>query len=267
MRFDVAGKQVFASTGGRKHQPQQPWIIFIHGAGQNHLTWSQQVRAFAYDGYNVVAPDLPGHGDTQGKALTSVEAMAEWIISVMDALEIDSAHIVNHSMGGLISLEIAAQHPVRVKSVVFIATAMTIAVGDILIQWAKNEPQKAIDMMTSLGHSSYGHHHDTSVPGTSLIGFGLQVMQQNQPDALPADLVSCVDYKNGVDAALKVACPAMCLLSSVDRMVKPAFGKKLCETLADCELHMFDDSGHMIPTERPREINKILRAFYNKQKT
>lgn len=263
MRFQVNGEQVFASTGGRDHVEGQEWIVFLHGAGQSHLTWSQQVRAFAYDGYNVLALDLPAHGGSKGEALDNPEEMADWVIDVMDALNIEKAHLVNHSMGGLISLELGARYDERVQSIVFIATAMTIAVGEILIEWAKTDQRRAIDMMTSMGMSSFGHHFDTSVPGTSLIGSGVQIMESNDISALPADLTACVSYKAGKDAAANIQCPTLGIVSTVDRMVKAKFGEMLCDAIGNSKLHKIENGGHMLPAERPREINEVMRGFYN----
>ncbi len=265
MRFEVKGEQVFATTGGREHVAGREWILFLHGAGQSHLTWSQQTRAFAYDDYNILAVDLPGHGTSTGKPLGSVREMAAWVINVMDVLGIEEAHFVNHSMGGLICLDLGAHYRERVKSIVFIATAMTIAVGDKMIFWAQNEPRKSIDMMTSLGHSSFGHHHDTPVPGTSLIGFGVQVMEYNDLPALPADLIACAQYKDGEAAAIKIECACLNIISSRDRMVAARFGRLLHERLENSILQEIGNGGHMLPAERPREINQMMRAFYSDQ--
>ena len=263
MRFKVNGNTVYASTGGRKAVVGQPWILFNHGAGQSHLTWSQQVRSFAYGGYNVLALDLPAHGESEGKALDNAQGMAAWVVDVMDELKIAKAHIVNHSMGGLISLELGAHYPARVESIVFIATALTITVNDALIEMASSAPRKAFEFMTSLGHGPDAHVFDNSVPGTSLIGSGLQIMAMNQPDALPADLIACASYKDGEINAVKISCPTMCLLASLDQMVALRFGRKLGDALPNNVSHVYEGAGHMLPGERPREINARLRTFYD----
>ncbi|MEZ5792610.1 MAG: alpha/beta fold hydrolase [Nitratireductor sp.] len=64
MHFEVDGIPAYASTGGRKHDPDKPWIVFLHGAGSSHLSWVLQTRALSYDGWNVLAPDMPGHNLT-----------------------------------------------------------------------------------------------------------------------------------------------------------------------------------------------------------
>ncbi len=261
MEFTIEGKSVFASTGGRQHRDNRAWILFIHGAGQSHLTWSQQSRSFAYDGYNVLSLDLPAHGSSEGPALGSIGEMANWIIKVMDSLNIEQAHLVNHSMGGLISLEVASQKPERVASVSFLGTAMTIAVGEVLVEWSRHQPDRAIAFMTGLGLSSFGHKYDSSVPGVSLIGSGLQIMNMNDDDGLSADLVACVEYGNGAAAAAKIKCKCLSMVASMDKMVAPKFGRMLHDALENSELYELPETGHMIPAERPREVNGVLREF------
>ncbi|MEC7243534.1 MAG: alpha/beta hydrolase, partial [Pseudomonadota bacterium] len=50
----------YFSTGGRDHRPDAPFLILLHGSGQSHLSWVLQSRYFAYQGFNILAPDFPG---------------------------------------------------------------------------------------------------------------------------------------------------------------------------------------------------------------
>ena len=88
MKFKVNDEEVFASTGGRPFDKKKPLIIFIHGSGLTHMCWVLQTRYFAFHGYSVLALDLPGHGLSGGKSLTSVEEMAEWIMMLSMLLAI-----------------------------------------------------------------------------------------------------------------------------------------------------------------------------------
>ena len=76
MYFDVGGKRVFASTGGKALDAAQSAIVFVHGSGGDHTVWNLQSRFFAFRGYTVLAPDLPGHTHSEGPPLESIEAMA-----------------------------------------------------------------------------------------------------------------------------------------------------------------------------------------------
>ncbi|MEL6700488.1 MAG: alpha/beta hydrolase, partial [Pseudomonadota bacterium] len=217
--------EVFASTGGRDFDPKGEVILFIHGSGQNHLGYMLQHRFLANRGYQVITPDFPGHGLSGGEPLTSIEDMAKWLATFMDATGITSAHIAGHSQGGLVALEFAARYPKRVRSATFMATALAIPVNDFLLGMAKDKEPKAIRAMMDWGHGPTGHIHDHTMPGTSHMVFGGQLMASNAPGALYADLSACAAYDGGPAAAEQIKCPTLCILSGQDKMTPIKAGR------------------------------------------
>ncbi|MEX2008939.1 MAG: alpha/beta fold hydrolase, partial [Dongiaceae bacterium] len=85
MQFDVDGRAAFAGTGGRPFDAKQPAVLFLHGAGMDHTVWALQARYFAHHGRAVLAPDLPGHGRSEGPPLATVADMAAWALRLLDA--------------------------------------------------------------------------------------------------------------------------------------------------------------------------------------
>jgi pimeloyl-ACP methyl ester carboxylesterase len=73
MKLKVNGKEAYFTTSGRVIVKDQPTIVFVHGSGLTHVTWVLQTRYFAFHGYNTIAVDLPGHGDSEGPPLKSIE--------------------------------------------------------------------------------------------------------------------------------------------------------------------------------------------------
>ncbi|PCI05433.1 MAG: alpha/beta hydrolase [Hyphomicrobiales bacterium] len=262
MQFEVNGSKVFASIGGHEHVQGQPWVLFLHGAGNCHLTWTQQVRAFAYNGYNVLAPDMPGHDLSEGEPIQGIEAQAKWLVGVMDVLGIDKAHLVGHSQGGIIALEASVLAPSRITSITFVATAAAIPANPALIKMAEENPEKAFNLMVSWGSGTSAHAHANSVPGVSLIDAGLRVMGLNAPNALATDLSSCADYENGVAAAKNLTCPSLCIFAKEDKMTPVRAGRVLAENLPKNELHILEGAGHTLPLEKPQEVNQLIKNFY-----
>ena len=260
MRIDVNGSAVFASTGGRAFDHSGDVIVFIHGSGQNHLGFMLQHRFFANRGFAPVTPDFPGHGQSKGNPLTSIPDMADWLAAFMDATGIEKAHLVGHSQGGLILLELASRHPQKVKTASFVATAPAIPVNDALLGMAQNDAPKAIRAMMDWGHGERGHIHDHSLPGTSHMLYGARLMAQNAAGALYADLSACTEYTNGPNAAAKLTCPCLCVLSKQDRMTPLKQGKALHYVLGG-PLHILPNAGHMSITEAPQDVNHAIRDF------
>ncbi|MGR3491196.1 MAG: alpha/beta fold hydrolase [Shimia sp.] len=260
MRVTVNGTEAFASTGGRAFDPAGDVVLFIHGSGQNHLGYMLQHRFLANRGWQAITPDFPGHGESAGEALTSIEAMADWMIAFMDAVGIDAAHMAGHSQGGLVLLEIASRYPERVKTASFISTALAIPVNDALVGMAESKEQKAIAAMMDWGHGPTAHIHDHTLPGTSHMIYGARLMGANAPGALFADLSACNAYTRGPEAAGEITCPTLCILAGQDRMTPIKAGRKLHAAL-DGELVEIPQSGHMSITEQPFDVTKPLRAF------
>src|SRR6266567_4029486 len=101
MRVTVAGRDAYAYTGSRAFDSALPTMAFVHGAAHDHGVWSLQSRYFAHHGWNVLAFDLPGHGRNGGAPIGSVQAVADWLIGALDALRVESAVLVGHSLGAL----------------------------------------------------------------------------------------------------------------------------------------------------------------------
>ncbi len=260
MYFDVDGKRVFASTGGKSFDSSKPTVLFLQGSGLDHTFWGLHSRFFAFRNYAVLVPDLPGHTNSQGPALTSIEAIADWLADVAETLAIDNVSIVAHSQGCLNALEFVSRYSEKVRSVSFIASGLATPVNPGLIDAAENNPESAVAMMLSWGFGHAGHFHQGPIPGNSMVAGGRKVMGGN-PNALAADLKACDAYKNGKEAAARIAVPHQVILAGSDRMAPRKAGMELVNTLAKPELHIVQKNGHMVPQEAPDECRLLLKNF------
>ena len=135
-------------------------VVFIHGA-------LQRPQRLDTAGALVRAPrpwragaDLPGHGRSGGAALNSVEAMADWLLALLDAAGVGSAALVGHSMGSLIALEAAARAPGGRAQLVMVGTAYPMAVSPTLLEAAPATRRRAIG---SVKHSSHSTHRRQAI--------------------------------------------------------------------------------------------------------
>lgn len=261
MKHQVHDETIHIATGGRDFDATGNVVVLLHGSGQNHLTWILQSRYLAHRGFAVLAPDLPGHGLSGGLPLESVEAMAGWVIELLDSLGVATATLVGHSQGVLIALEAAAKNPDRVKALGLIAGAMAIPVNEFLVNMSETALAKAITMMTSWGHGPDAHMYDNSMPGHSFLGFGRRVMDMNNRDALLADLNACNAYTKGEDAAASIAQPTICILAQKDKMTPLKFGIAMGKRIAGAKTVVIPNAGHFLPAETPFEINAALQRF------
>ena len=88
-------------------------VIFLHGNASSATYWEEIMLALPA-GFRAYAPDLRGYGDTEDKLIDATRGASDWvddILGLLDALKIDKAHVVGHSMGGTIGMMLAARHP------------------------------------------------------------------------------------------------------------------------------------------------------------
>jgi len=98
-------------------------IIFVHGLGSYLPAWSMNVPVLR-DRFRCIAVDLPGYGkSSKGLYPFTMEFYADVIAELMDTLNLDSATIAGHSMGGQIAMVMALKYPDKVKRLVLVSPA------------------------------------------------------------------------------------------------------------------------------------------------
>lgn len=259
MEFKVGRGRVFAATGGQPFDPDQPAVVFIHGAGNDHTVWHGPARYFAYHGRSVLAFDLPGHGRSGGKALATIEGMASWLVRAIDAIGIERVAIAGHSMGGLIALAAAAALGERVTSLAMLGVAKSIPVHPELLAAAQRNDHHAVDLITSWGFSRHSQIGGCRGPGLWMAGGGMRLLERVPDGVLGNDLAACQAYSEGEDCARRVTCPALLILGQRDLMTPASGGANLAAQMSGARCVVLADCGHMMLVEKPDETLDALR--------
>jgi len=261
MELIVQGRKAFAYTGGKAFDAKLPTLVFIHGSAHDHSVWILQSRYFAHHGCGVFAPDLPGHGRSEGPPLARIEDMAEWIAALLDAAGVKTAALIGHSMGSLVTLECAARFSDRVSRIALLATAFPMRVSPELLEAAKNDEPAAHRMINIWSHSAYAHYPSNPGPGFWVIGENLRLMQRQKPGVLHTDFSACNDYAVGLARARAIRCPALLLLGARDQMTPPRAAQELAKTIPNAKVVTLKGSGHNLMGEKPDEVLDTLVEF------
>jgi pimeloyl-ACP methyl ester carboxylesterase len=260
MRIRVGDYDVYAYTGSRLPDRAAPNVVFVHGAANDHSVFALQSRYFAYHGCNVYAVDLPGHGNSPGEALPSVESLADWLIMFLNAADAKEATLIGHSLGSLAVLETAARHPDRVAGIALLGTAVPMTVSDQLLAAASANDHVAFEMINSWSFSAKRVLGGNPWPGVWMTGNAMRLMERARPNVLHADLVACRDYTNGLRAAAAVECRSLILLGARDIMVPAKAAREITATLRDVSVVTLD-CGHSMMSEEPDAVLDALRQF------
>lgn len=251
MEFLVDGRKVFAAGGGKPFKSELPTVIFIHGAGMDHTVWTLQTRFFAHHGRNVLALDLPGHGRSEGPAMTSIGAAADWVLRAMDTLKLEKAALVGHSMGALIALETAGRAPSRIWALALLGVAARMPVHPDLLKAAQSGEHAAVDLITSWGYGRRAHLGGAQAPGTWMLGAGARLLERGTDRVLGTDLAACNAYLDAERAAGRVTCPVLVVAGETDRMTAPRSARELAAKFQGGRVVAIADAGHLMMIEQP----------------
>jgi pimeloyl-ACP methyl ester carboxylesterase len=231
-------------------------LTLIHGAGGTHLNWPPELRRIS--GRTVYAPDLPGHGKSEGPGLQTVKAYAERIVDLLRALDARQVVLVGHSMGGAIAMELYLQAPERIAALVLIGSGAQLPVNPQLLEWTASPTTfpLAVERITTWSHG----------PGAdpALLELGRKTMLRTRPSVFHGDLKACQGF-NLAERLGEIACPALVLYGSRDRMTPPRLSQYLTAHLPDGRQEVIPEAGHMVILENPLAVASAVETFLEGQ--
>tara|TARA_Y100001970_G_scaffold17669_1_gene19849 strand:+ start:281 stop:1033 length:753 start_codon:yes stop_codon:yes gene_type:complete len=250
---------VFVSTGGMEIDKEKPTILLMHGSGLSHIVWSFHEQFYSTQGFNVLSVDLPGHGNSEGPSLKSIEEISDWIKSLMKKLNIEKIIIIGHSQGALVGIDFAARYPNFILSLVLVAGSYKMPVNQDLIDYAEAGDEKAILLMMKWGYEGSKAFIGGN-PVKKIINSSREIRE-----ILAVDLNACNNYKDGKESLKKISCPTLCIFGDLDKMVPLEVGNKMASMINKSETKIINNCGHMIIFEKAFEMRKLVKEFLTKK--
>ena len=258
MIFQLENKNVHASDSGQGIDTKKDTIVFLHGSGLSHIVWSLAEQFFSSKNFNVLSLDLPGHGNSDGPCLDSIEKIADWLENVFDKLKLKDLILVGHSQGCLEILEYSYKYKERLKKLVFIGGSNKMPVHPDLIELAQNGHSDAVKLMMK-----WGYEGSKKFIGGNPVEKIIQ-SPRDISEILAVDLKACNNYSNGSDAAKDIDFPSMIILGELDKMINLEVGKKFSNLIKNSTTHVIKGCGHMIMIEKAFEMREKILEFLNK---
>ena len=255
MKFKVNGVEVFASTGGRPFDKKKPLIVFVHGSGLTHIVWSLHEQFYASHGFNVLSVDLPGHGNSDGPAIKSIEEISDWVAGLINKLGLEKVNFIGHSQGCLIGIDFASKYPNLINKLVLVAGSYMLPVNQDLLDLAEAGDDKAIHLMMKWGYEGSKAFIGGN-PVKKIINSTREIRE-----ILYVDLSACNNYKAGKESLDKIECPTLCIFGDLDKMVPLKVGNKMAEIIKNSQVKVIQNCGHMIIYERAFEMRKLVKEF------
>ncbi len=264
-RLHVADHELAILHGG-KGEP----VLMLHGFGADRYHWPRMAVHLKRH-YQVVAPDLPGFGESSAvpEASYAVQAQVERLVALLDALQLGAVHVVGNSMGGHLAAALARAHPQRVRSLALLDAAGVDPQAD-------TEFHQALAQGTNLllADSRADFRRITAMmfvkppflPGRVLDYLGDRAAaQRDWSEQVFAQYRE--SYEPLEHGAALPPVPALVLWGREDRVLPVEDAQVFTRLLPQAELVVMADTGHLPMLERPREVATHCEALFQRAAT
>ncbi len=223
-------------------------VVLVHGSGGTGRKWSAQLAGI--DGHRLIAPDLPGHGQSEGEARGSVAEYREFVSNFVTALGVKRFVIGGHSLGGAIALDFALTSQDLMDGIILVGSGGRLRVKpEILETLARGEHP--------VGNLEYSYAFNAS---TDVLDRAAREMKGVAARVYLADFMAC-DTFDVLGRLGDIRVPALVICGKDDRMTPVKFSEYLSGHIPNAKLALVPDAGHMVMIEQPRAVNEHITAF------
>jgi pyruvate dehydrogenase E2 component (dihydrolipoamide acetyltransferase) len=253
-------------AGGRRFrylalgEGEAPPIVFLHGFGGDLNNWQYNQEALA-EGHTTYAVDLPGHGGSSkdlGAGRADVGALTSAVLDFLDAKGVTKAHLVGHSLGGAVALDLALNHAGRVASATVICTAglgpeINKAYIDGFMQAKRRRQLEPVLAML--------------VANPDMVSREMieDVLKFKRLDGVETALNRIIadNFAGGKQALVlttrlgELTVPVQVIWGEEDQIIPARHAEGLP---ASIPVRVFPDAGHMVHMEKAAEVNELIKA-------
>ena len=234
-----------------------PPLLLIHGTPLDLLAWDPLVPLLVVEGRRVIRYDLRGHGSAADVPVPpSFSELAADVVSLLDALGVESARVIGHSFGGEIAQQLAIDHPGRVASLIVVCSRFTpfpafAAGADALDAGGAEEVDRnAMERwFTAEALADEG-------PG---VAYARDALARSHPDAMAAAFRLIADF----DVSGKLGAypgPSVWIAAQRDLVGTPEEMEAGANECMDGGFETIPGVGHMLPVEAPALLAAALLA-------
>jgi pimeloyl-ACP methyl ester carboxylesterase len=234
----------------------KPALVLLHGVGLDHTMW-EPVTALVADTFEVIAPDLPGHG-SQPPAPEGV-TLGDLAGGVSGQVP-PGSHLVGFSLGALVAQHLALHRPELVATLTSVSSVCRRTPEERAAVLARLHTAEA-DFGASAQASLRRWFTDTDVDPTWVTRTETTLLANSE-----ASFLSCYRVFATADAEVgpelsRISVPALAVTGEHDPGSTPEMTRRLASALPDCRAVVVPGARHMLPVERPRELVDCLTTF------
>lgn len=256
MRMEWAGQSADVREIGKG-----PAIVLVHGFPLDGAMWSGVARALS-SRFHVFKPDLPGRGNSEAPAPTSVEAHADFLEALLGQIE-GPVGLAGFSFGGYIALALMKRRPENVRALALVDTRASAdddagrAKRDETIAAVRaNGVAPLVESMPAkvLSPESMGR--------ADLVERVRRIISRQKPETVEADLTAMRDRPDSNDFLREISVPTLVVVGERDLLTPAADSEAMAAAIPEARLVVVAGAGHLSPMERPKAVAEPLGEFF-----
>lgn len=247
-----------------------PPVVLVHDLFVDHRSWDG-VRAALRDRFRVIAPDLPGFGQSEKPAPSrfpyGIDAFAEAIADLYAGLELGRSAVVGHGLGGAVALTLAARHPELVSHLVLVGPLSYTESPGIESRLARLPFVGNLLFKQLVGRGLFRAYfrerllsRDAKIDNQRIDSFYDSFNSPAARGSALATLRSSADTRPVMARTSRVQTPTLVLWGSSDALYPPRFGQRLAREIRGAAFELID-TGHLSLEERPDIVARQIDRF------
>jgi len=255
-------------------------VILIHGFGSKKEIWMPQIIDFS-EKYKTITFDLRGTGKTdRPNYLYTMDLFVDDIKGLMDHLQIEIAHLIGRSLGGMIAQNFVLKYPQYVKKLVLIATNAKFDDEDVVNLIIKNRIKEIELLQTDtikafwnkssfIYHQKFRQELKQNPKKKFFNAFSLEdlIEQSKLNPSRAQDIINqgnAMKKHNVYDRLNKIKNDTLLIAASHDRLIPKSLMIEIDKRIPNSTFKIIKRAGHFMTVSRASEVNKIILDFLEK---
>ena len=248
---------------GRGPSEAEPPLVLIHGLGDDHRAWRKLLPALALR-HRVLLYDFRGHGGSSaGDPEGSLNQLAADLVRLLDALEVERAHLCGFSLGGTIVMRTAIDHPGRVARLLPVATSSRVgrSAADWYAARAEMVRRQAPELLATLEQDT----RDVYANAPQEFADGWLIRSQSTADPRGyGNACAAMAALNAqpLDPELpRIKAPTLIVCADRDQHCPPRAAEIIQSGIPGSRMELIEGAGHPIPVEKPEALSRLILDF------
>ncbi|MCM1542424.1 MAG: alpha/beta hydrolase [Blautia sp.] len=238
----------------------EEWVLFLHAAFVSHEMFRVQTEYFK-DKYNILTVDIIGHGQsTDTKKGDSIDKMSAWVYDILEAEKIKKIHIVGVSLGAVLAQDFANHYPDAVQSLACFG-GYDINHFDIKLQQQNGASQMLMMLKALFSIKWFAEANKKISAYTPQAQDEFYEMNLRFPKKSFMYLASLNSMVN-VHQAGQRKYPLLIGCGRHDIPMELTAVEMWKEGEPDCKVVIFENAGHCVNMDVPREFNRVMEEFW-----